>query len=104
MQARARGADPATSHEAAIRVERKGKAASQREQLASEVRLYPGLTAAEYARILGMERHVPSRRLPELREAGIVKNGWARECSVMKTSCMTWWPCESGKVIQARFW
>lgn len=90
MQARARNSDPMTSHLAADAVERKGNAATQRTLCLAEVRRMPGQTAAEIAAALGLERHVPSRRLPELREAGLVRNGDARRCDVQGTMALTW--------------
>ena len=90
--ARARGTDPATSHEMARTVERDGRAHAQRDICLARVRVRPGLTAAEIASEIGLERHVPSRRLPELRERGLIVNGPARVCNVMGTRSLTWWP------------
>ena len=50
-------------------------------------------TAAEIAEAAGLERHVPSRRLPELRQAGQVKNGEERVCAITGNPSMTWFPC-----------
>lgn len=91
-QAAARNTDPSTSFEAARKVERSGAADDQRAKCLEIVRLRPGLTAAEIADRTGLERHAPSRRLPELRRAGLVRDGEKRECTVMKSSAMTWWP------------
>lgn len=92
MHALARNTDPLTSHEAAETVERSGRAASQRHLCLLEVWKRPGSTAAEIAARTGLERHVPSRRLPELREAGQIKNGPQRICTVTGNSSMTWEP------------
>jgi len=92
MHALARNTDPPTSHEAAESVERSGRAASQRHLCLLEVWKRPGSTAAEIAARTGLERHVPSRRLPELREAGQVKNGPQRICTVTGNPSMTWEP------------
>lgn len=97
MKAGARRFDPVTSHEAAQEVEASGRAGNQRRLCLEEVRRYPGSTAAEIAAGLGLERHVPSRRLPELRAAGLVMNGEVRECKVMKTRSMTWLPAYQDK-------
>jgi len=93
-QARARATDPATSHEAALEVEFLGTADTQRRICLAAVLAVPGETAAELAFRHGLERHVPSRRLPELRDAGFIRNGEARICRVMKRASMTWWPEE----------
>lgn len=90
--ARARRTDPATSHLAALEVEASGRAASQRRKCLEVVLREPGLTAAEIARAAGLERHAASRRLPELRRAGLVESRDPRICRVQGTRAMTWWP------------
>jgi len=87
-----RSSDPPTSEEAALAAERSGSASAQREACLAEVRRTPGRTAAEIAARVGLERHAPSRRLPELREAGLVRNGEVRTCSEMGSKALTWWP------------
>ena len=92
MQARARRTDPETSHIAAEEAEICGTAAKQREMCFQEVRRLPGQTAAEIGAQLGLERHAPSRRLPELRRAGLIVNGKARKCGIQARQSLTWWP------------
>jgi hypothetical protein len=92
MEARARREDPATSHLAARSVEITGKAGAKRTICLERVRRCPGETAAEIAFVLNIERHIPSRRLPELRDAGLVKNGTPRVCGVMGRKSLTWLP------------
>jgi len=87
-----RASDPSTSEAAALAAERTGSASAQREACLAEVRRTPGRTAAEIAARVGLERHAPSRRLPELREAGLVRNGEVRTCSEMGSKALTWWP------------
>jgi hypothetical protein len=94
MTARARSRDPITSHIAAQEAESSGRATSQRQICLIEVWKQPGRTAAVTA---GMQRHVPSRRLPELRESGQVTNGPERECSVTGHLSMTWYPLQEDK-------
>jgi len=67
-------------------------AASQRHLCLLEVWKAPGSTAAEIARAARLKRHVPSRRLPELRRAGRVRNGPARLCSVTGNRSLVWFP------------
>ena len=90
--ATARRHDPSTSHEAAVAVEINGSAESRRQLCLGLVRQSPGMTAAEIANELGLDRHEPSRRLPELRHAGLVANGEARECQGVGSRSMTWLP------------
>ncbi len=90
--AHARHSDPDTSHEAAVSAERRGRAAAHRRLCLAQVNKQPGLTAAEIAERVGLERHAPSRRLPELRDSGLVDNGPARCCSVQGRRSITWIP------------
>ncbi len=97
MTARARSRDPITSHIAAQESETSGRATSQRQICLIEVWKQPGRTAAEIAVTAGMQRHVPSRRLPELRASGQVVNGPERECNVTGHLSMTWYPVQEAK-------
>lgn len=91
--ARARVSDPDTSHEAARRVERSGKAERQRKALLTEVTRRPGQTAGEIAERLGMDRYDASRRLPDLLDdPPRVAKGRKRRCGVLSSTCVTWWP------------
>jgi len=92
--ARARNTDPFTSRDAAREAEASGRAGAQRSLCLDEVLKNPGRTAAEIAVAAGLERHAPSRRLPELREAGLVVNGRARVCSVTGRMSLTWLPAK----------
>lgn len=91
----ARTTDPITSHQAARDAERRGVAAAHRLLCLAAVRREPGLTAAEIATRVGLERHKPSRRLPELRDDGLVINGPSRLCSVQGRPSITWIPTEA---------
>ncbi|MBI1374088.1 MAG: winged helix-turn-helix domain-containing protein [Phycisphaera sp.] len=92
MHAMARKNDPITSHQAADEVEASGRAASQRHRCLLEVWKKPGQTAAEIAVAADLQRHVPSRRLPELRKDGLVTNGPVRQCAVTGNPSLTWLP------------
>jgi len=74
-------------------VESVSRSASQRHLCLLEVWKRPGHTAAEIAVLTGLARHVPSRRLPELRQAGQIKCGAERVCAVTGNPSMTWFPC-----------
>lgn len=93
MPTLARNPDPETAHQATEEVESSGRAASQRHRCLLEIWKKPGRTAAEIAEAANLERHVPSRRLPELRQAGLVKNGQERACAVTGNPSKTWLPC-----------
>ena len=94
--ARARNSDPSTSHDAATAMERSGIAAAHRQICLEAVRRKPGQTGAEIALAVGLERHEPSRRLPELRDAGLIENREVRFCSVRGRRSMTWYPVSKG--------
>jgi hypothetical protein len=94
--ANSRQNDPVTSRMAAREAEKSGRAASQRAICLDSVMTYPGQTAAEIARRCSLERHVPSRRLPELRERGLVINGEPRACAVTGRMSMVWLPAKGG--------
>jgi CRP-like cAMP-binding protein len=95
--AHARTTDPSTSHEAARDAERRGVAAAQRLLCLAQVTRHPGQTAAEVAEGTGLERHAPSRRLPELRDAGLVVNGPIRICTVKGRRSLTWIPTQEAQ-------
>jgi hypothetical protein len=98
--ARARRFDPLSSHEAARRVENSGKAGAQRIVAGAAILANPGCTAAEIARRISKDAleeqanyRMLGRRLPELRENGLARNGVAlAKCSVTGKSALTWWP------------
>lgn len=105
MPALARNTDPLTSHEAAARIVAIGTAADHRSLLLDAVGRMPGRTCAELARMVGLDRHQASKRLPELRAAGLVRNGADRKCSIAGTTQMTWWPTVVElRLTQKGFW
>lgn len=81
-----------TPHEAVDEIPIRERTASQRHLCLLEVWKAPGSTAAEIAQAAGLKRHVPSRRLPELRRAGRVKSGPTRLCSVTGNPSVVWLP------------
>jgi len=93
--ARARRHDPQTSHLAADEVERSGTAEGQRRRCLRFATGNPGSTAAEIAKFAGMDRYAVNRRLPELRECGLLVNGLPRQCRVLGSECQTWLPSNS---------
>tara|TARA_R110002110_G_scaffold251626_1_gene467455 strand:+ start:1306 stop:1662 length:357 start_codon:yes stop_codon:yes gene_type:complete len=90
--ARARKSDPITSVIAAERVERNGTAQSNRDAVRQCVQQQPGMTSAEIARVIGVDRHEGGRRVSDLVKAMQVKYGQRRLCTVRGTSMQTVWP------------
>ncbi len=94
--AKSRQTDPVTSDKTARQAADFGHAASQQAMCLSQVNAHPGQTAAEIAINAGLERHVPSRRLPKLRHRGLVVNGKPRTCAVTGRTSMTWLSAKGG--------
>jgi len=92
--ATARKSDPVTSALAAERVEANGTAEDQRSRVLRFVQQRPGLTSAEIAHAMQMQRQQPARRLPELAKEEQVNRGGKRTCSVAGTLAVTWWPAK----------
>ena len=88
----ARHTDPSTSHEAAERVERSGRGKTQQGICRDEVYRQPGQTSGEIAQATGLDRYVVSRRLSEIKS---IRKGAARECTVLGSRQVTWWPINS---------
>jgi hypothetical protein len=92
----ARLRDPSTSHEAAEHVTKSGARAYQQRAVLDLVSRYPGHTSAELAlksELMGkpLDRWTVARRLPELRDAFLVKNGEKRECRVTRRAALVWY-------------
>lgn len=73
----ARRADADSSHAAADRMQRRGRLRRHRELVLAVVRQHPGLTSRELfetdaGQATGLDRHDFGRRLPDLREHGLV--------------------------------
>jgi hypothetical protein len=66
--------DPFISADAARAAEGSGRVSAHMERCLAGVLTCPGKTAAELAAATGIDRRAASRRLPELRTAGLVVN------------------------------
>ena len=87
----ARRTDPRTSHEAAERVTQSGVRQNQARIVLAAVHMSPGLTSAELAERLSVNRQMPARRLPELKTAELVEQGPIRKCTIAGKNAVTWW-------------
>lgn len=92
LLAAARRSDPETSHEAARSMNRTGRAAEQRQAVLMALCANPGSTTAELAAVMGVDRHVPGRRMSELEKQGHARRGETRVCQVNGTKAQEWWP------------
>jgi CRP-like cAMP-binding protein len=88
--ATARRTDPLPSHIAARMVEATGKAGSHRARLYQAIQSHPGLTCAQLADMIGIDRAAASKRIPELVRAGIVRKVGEVICPLAKTKQGTW--------------
>lgn len=92
-----RRTDPETSRIAAGNAA--DRSACHRELCLRVVAKRPGMTAAEIAEYIGLERHIPSRRLPELRRAALVESRSPRLCRCTGNMSMTWWPAATERAL-----
>jgi CRP-like cAMP-binding protein len=88
MIATSRNTDPITSYVAAEN--HKENAITNRQKCLMTLIEFPKSTSAEVAHYSDLDRYEGSRRLPELRRMGMVKNGEARKCTIRGTMQMTW--------------
>lgn len=82
-----RSNDPPTSALAGLDAEASGSARQQRARCLEAVAAMPGQTAREIELRTGIKAH---KWLPELREAGLIRNGPARTCHVSGRRALTW--------------
>lgn len=88
--ARSRDADDDTSHEAAERMNRSGKAGRHCQMVLKAVAGHPHCTAGEIGELSGLGHIEAQRRLSDLYRAGEVAKGPKRRCSVKNTTMVTW--------------
>jgi hypothetical protein len=88
----ARRTDPFSSHEASALHTASGARQCHIAVVTEAVRKHPGLTSAELATIVRLERHEVARRLPEAQTAGTVTKGRPRRCTQSQKRVTTWWP------------
>jgi len=87
-----RQSDPETSEQAAAQHHESGKRQTNKAKLLEAVRRAPGKTSAEYAAQIDIDRVEAARRLPDLRNDGLVRQGEARKCNVKGSKAKTWQP------------
>lgn len=77
-----------------LHIGEEGPGATQGDASLAYVRRDAGRTAAEIASATGVSRSAVSRRLPELRDRGLLRNGRSRPCAVTRRLSLTWYPAE----------
>ena len=86
-----RSTDPVTSYQAADGLAASGTWSKQKIAVYQCLFNHDGATGAEVASFMGADRHMPSRRLPEIERTGYIKRGKPRKCAVCGTNQTTWW-------------
>jgi len=100
--ARSRNTDPVTSHTAANEIQKSGALNKQRTKtllpLHNWLRVGKGLpTSKELAQGDPELYHRYARRLPELKELGLVKEEAPRKCKETDRLALTWWLTDAGR-------
>jgi hypothetical protein len=90
-------ADPGTSHEAADELDGSGARARQMAEVLKALRRHPGSTSRELGEASGLDRYLCARRLPDLRAAGLARQGPARACRVGGRAAVTWEATATGE-------
>lgn len=86
--------DPETSKAAEDLINRSGLRRGQQTRVARALFENPGQTSAEYGAIIGTDRFMPARRLPELAAAKLARRGKPRKCRETGNPCTIWWPTD----------
>lgn len=90
MKALARNTDPTTSHEAASKVEASGKADTHRKMIYVYIENHPGQTFGEITKGISMEAAAVNKRISELFQHGLIREGEIRQCTVRGNKTRTW--------------
>jgi hypothetical protein len=82
--------DPWTSDAAIESLGKGGQLAEQRQAVLRALQQHPSCTSAELAVYMEVDRHLPARRLPDLRNLGLVTEGPKRLCRIKGRMSVTW--------------
>lgn len=91
----ARDRDPVTSQLAAREVKESGMEDTQCEEVLAALRLSiqqtgDGVTSRELAALFSIDRYTVARRLPTLRERGLVTTDGMRKCGISGRMAIVW--------------
>jgi hypothetical protein len=90
----ARNTDPISSLLRAIELVESGEHGRQCKEVYAVLKNNDGNTSAEIGKKLNVGekgRFIAARRLSDLKNMGVVRQGEMRECDVAKNRCVTWW-------------
>lgn len=86
----ARNTDPITSHDAAEHMRESGKIGEHERIVLELVKMFPDSTSRELAEHTALGRHEVARRLPGLRDKGLVTQGEPRKCRLGRGRAVVW--------------
>jgi len=82
--------DAVSSFKAADRHKASDNWSKQRQAVLKALQTLVCATAKEISEFSGIDRYIVSRKLPDLRRAGVVENGKPRKCRILKKKTLTW--------------
>ena len=86
-----RTTDPMTSHEAEAVVTETGSRSTQCDNIYAVIADTPGLVAGEIAEVTSYGMHITSRRLADLKNRGLARQGQPRVWAGSGRKQVTWW-------------
>tara|TARA_Y100000310_G_C20243245_1_gene605618 strand:- start:61 stop:459 length:399 start_codon:yes stop_codon:yes gene_type:complete len=98
----ARTGDPVTSYEAEAAINRDGLRKTQSQAILDFVTETEGQVAGEIAEATGYGMHITSRRLADLKNLGLIRQGFPRTWEGSGRRQVTWWPAiepEQGELL-----
>jgi transcription initiation factor IIE alpha subunit len=84
--------DPSSSREAIERHDGNGRRATNKKLVLAAVEAKPEQTSREYSEAMYLDRHEVRRRLTDLLNEGLVRQGEARKCKFGRGKALTWLP------------
>jgi predicted HTH transcriptional regulator len=85
--------DPVSSHLAEREINRSGSRKSQQKIIYELVKMYPGSTSRELTQWCDLDRYQIARRLADLKNMGVVRQGPIRNCRIGGRPSVTWFIC-----------
>lgn len=83
--------DPRSSFQAEKRITKSGRRETLYNQVLSALKANPGVTGAELAQIMGIDKYSVRRRLSDCKNKNTAIQGESRVCKVDGELAVTWW-------------
>jgi len=84
--------NPLTSYKAEASINEDGSRRTQCRYILDAVRATEGRVAGEIAEVTGYGMHITSRRLSDLKNIGLIRQGLPRIWEISGRHQVTWWP------------